>query len=158
MDQTDNNAGHKIIGLIVSRVSHPCDAVWSTVSRPSRVDYEVVQSVINAGTQEVGWVAQELRDADLSDKRLDRRLVKIVEHFAQSPVAPINEACGDWASTQASYRLFNNVKASPRAILQPHIQATARRMVAVQGPVLAVQDTVFFLCAAAHKKKNALHI
>lgn len=114
------------------------------MSRPSRVDYEDVQSVIDAGTQEVDWVAQELRGADLSDKRLDRRLVKTVEHFAQSPVAPINEACGDWASTQASYRLFNNAKASPRAILQPHIQATARRMVAVQGPVLAVQDTVFF--------------
>jgi hypothetical protein len=114
------------------------------VSKPLQFDYDDVQSVINAGTQEVDWVAQELRGANLSDKRLDRRLVKVVEHFARSPVAPINEACGDWASTQASYRLFNNAKASPRAILQPHIQATTRRMVAAQGPVLAVQDTVFF--------------
>lgn len=114
------------------------------MSKPLQFDYDDVQSVINAGTQEVDWVAQELRGANLSDKRLDRRLVKVVEHFARSPVAPINEACGDWASTQASYRLFNNAKASPRAILQPHIQATTRRMVAAQGPVLAVQDTVFF--------------
>jgi hypothetical protein len=120
-----------------------CDAVSSTVSKASRVDYEDVQAVIDAGTEEVDWVAQELRGADLGDERLDRRLVKTVEHFAQSPIAPINEACGTWASTQASYRLFNNAKASPRAILSPHIQATARRMAAVQGPVLAVQDTVF---------------
>jgi hypothetical protein len=121
-----------------------CDAVLSTVAKPARVDYEDVQAVIDVGTQDVDWVAQELRGANLGDARLDRRLIKTMEQFAQSPLAPINEACGDWASTRASYRLFNNGKASPRAILSPHIQATAARMVAVQGPVLAVQDTVFF--------------
>lgn len=122
--------------------------------RPSQFDYDDVQSVIKSGTQEVDWVAQELRGADLSDKRLNRRLVKVVEHFAQSPVAPITEACGDWPSTQASYRLFNNPKASPRAILRPHSQATARRMVAAQGPVLAIQDSVFFNYGSHPKTKG----
>ena len=90
------------------------------------------------------WVRAEFARADLSDKRLDRRLIKTAQQLAQSPISPINEACGDWASTQAAYRLFDNPKASPTAILAPHIQATAERMVGCGGPVLVMQDTVFF--------------
>jgi hypothetical protein len=71
-------------------------------------------------------------------------LIKTAEQLASSPGSPINEACEDWASTQAAYRLFDNGKASPQAILAPHIQATGKRMLAVGGPVLVMQDTVFF--------------
>jgi hypothetical protein len=84
-------------------------------------------------------------EVDLGDKRLDRRLVKVTEQLAQSPGSPINEACGDWASTQAAYRLFNNPKASPQALLEPHMEGTLERMAACQGPVLVLQDTVFFV-------------
>lgn len=90
------------------------------------------------------WVCAEFVGADLSDKRLDRRLIKTAELLASAPASPINEACGDWASTQAAYRLFDNGKASPQAILAPHIQATVKRMLSVIGPVLVMQDTVFF--------------
>src|ERR1017187_9494353 len=100
--------------------------------------------MIEAGTREVDWVAQEFAGADLSDKRLDRRLIKTAELLAASPGAPINEACGDWASTQAAYRLFDNHKASAQAILTPHTNETVQRMAACGGPVLLLQDTVFF--------------
>jgi hypothetical protein len=60
------------------------------------------------------------------------------------PSSPINEACGTWASTQAAYRLFNNPKASTAGILKPHREATAQRMAGCGGPVLVMQDTVFF--------------
>ncbi|MGH8209793.1 MAG: IS4 family transposase [Steroidobacteraceae bacterium] len=76
--------------------------------------------------------------------RLDRRLIKTAKLLANSPTSPINEACGDWASTQAAYRLFDNDKASPEAILEPHTHATAKRMAACGEPVLVAQDTVFF--------------
>ena len=99
---------------------------------------------MTAGTESVEWVRQELACADLSDKRLDRRLTKTAEHLAQSPSSPINEACGTWAGTQAAYRLFNNPKASPAKILKPHWEATAARMAGCGGPVLVMQDTVFF--------------
>jgi hypothetical protein len=89
-------------------------------------------------------VRQEFARADLCDKRLDRRLLKTAEQLAKSPASPINEACGNWASTQAAYRLFNNPKASPSGILQPHIEATVQRIAARGGPVLVMQDTVFF--------------
>lgn len=114
------------------------------MARRSRLEYENVQAVINDGALEVDWVTQEFRGADLSDKRLDRRLVKTAQQLARSPTAPVNEACGDWASTQAAYRLFDNPKASTQAILKPHTAATVERMAAHGGPVLAVQDTVFF--------------
>jgi hypothetical protein len=107
------------------------------------VDPEV-QAIIEAGTASVQWVCAEFAGADLSDKRLDRRLIKTAELLASSPGSPINEACGDWASTQAAYRLFDNGKASPQAILAPHIRATVERMMGVSGPVLVMQDTVFF--------------
>jgi hypothetical protein len=71
-------------------------------------------------------------------------LLKTAQQLAKSPSSPINEACGSWASTQAAYRLFNNPKASAAAILKPHWQATAQRMAGCGGPVLVMQDTVFF--------------
>ncbi len=112
--------------------------------RRLQLEYPDVQAVIGAGALEVDWVTQEFGGADLSDKRLDRRLIRTAQQLAGSPTAPINEACGDWASTQAAYRLFDNPKASAQAILKPHADATIERMVAHGGPVLAIQDTVFF--------------
>jgi len=58
-----------------------------------------VQAIIEVGTESVE--TQEFARTDLCDKRLDRRLLKTAEHLAKSPASPINEACGDWASTQA---------------------------------------------------------
>jgi hypothetical protein len=99
---------------------------------------------MEAGTESVEWVTQEFARADLCDKRLDRRLLKTAEQLAKSPSSPINEACGSWANTQAAYRLFNNPKASTPGILKPHWEATAQRMAGCGGPVLVMQDTVFF--------------
>lgn len=105
---------------------------------------EDVQAMIEAGTESPDWVRYEFAGVKLGDKRLDRRLIKTVELLAKSPLSPINEACGCWADTQAAYRLFDNVKADPAEILEPHITATRKRVAAVSGPVLVIQDTVFF--------------
>jgi hypothetical protein len=110
---------------------------------------------MDVGTESVEWVTQEFARADLRDKRLDRRLLKTAEHLAKSPASPINEACGNWASTQAAYRLFNNPKASTAGILKPHWEATASRMAGCGGPVLVMQDTVFF-SYGSHVKTRGL--
>jgi hypothetical protein len=62
--------------------------------------------------------------------RLNRRLLQTAKQLAKSPSSPINEACGIWASTPG--------------ILNPHWEATAQRMAGCDGPVLVMQDTVFF--------------
>jgi hypothetical protein len=114
------------------------------LAKTARCEDSEVQAIIEAGTASVEWVCEEFAGVDLSDKRLDRRLIKTAEQLASSPASPINEACGDWASTQAAYRLFDNGNASPEVILAPHIQATVKRMAAVGEAVLSIQDTVFF--------------
>src|SRR5260370_39788942 len=121
--------------------------------------------MMEAGTDSVEWVTQEFASADLRDKRLDRRLLKTAQQLAKSPSSPINEACGTWASTQAAYRLFNNPKAGPAGILQPHWEATAARIAGCGEAGLVVQDTVFFSYGSHGKtrglgsvgKSNAAH-
>ena len=95
------------------------------------------------GPLDVGWIQHEFTGVDLGDKRLDDRLVFTAEKLARSPLSPINEACGSWASTKASYRLFNNPKATANAILAPHTRATVQRIGTNDQTILLVQDTTF---------------
>ena len=113
--------------------------------RVSRLEYSDVQAVIDAGTQEMDWVSHELEGVNLSDKRLDRRLIKTAQQLSRSPVSPINEACGDWASTQAAYRLFDNEKATFERILASHAQATRRRV--AEQPDTGRPDSLAHLAA-----------
>ncbi|MGH8268583.1 MAG: IS4 family transposase [Steroidobacteraceae bacterium] len=103
-----------------------------------------VEAIMAASAESPQWLREEFSGIDLGDKRLDRRLMRTAELLGKAPISPINEACKSWASTQAAYRLFDNGRASPEAIRAPHIAATVKRMVACGGPVLVMQDTVFF--------------
>ena len=114
------------------------------MAKRSRCEDAEVVSIMGSGTESVEWVGQEFSGIDLGDKRLDRRLVKTATMLTRNPGAPINEACGTWAATQGAYRLFDNHRASPVAIRTPHIRETIERVMQVSGPVLAVQDTVFY--------------
>ncbi len=106
-----------------------------------------------AGTESVEWVTQEFARADLRDKRLDRRLLKTAQQLAKSPSSPINEACGTWASTQAAYRLFNNPKAGPAGILQPHWEATAARIAGCGEAVLVMHMSVASSCTTRSRSR-----
>jgi hypothetical protein len=88
-------------------------------------------------------IADELQGIDLGDKRLNQRSVRIIELLSANPEASINAACGGWGDTMAAYRFFDNSAVEPRAILQPHVEATKRRM--KQCPVVLIaQDTTEF--------------
>lgn len=100
------------------------------------------------------WCEEELAEVHLGDKRLDVRLVDIAAKLAAQPLAPINQACDDWADTKASYRLFQNEKVTPEKILTPHQQRTRERM-ASYPLVLAVQDTTY-LNYTSHSKTEGL--
>jgi len=54
------------------------------------------------------WAAEELRYADLGDKRLNRRLIDIVETLSAKPAVSVPQACGTWAKTKAVYRFWDN--------------------------------------------------
>jgi hypothetical protein len=108
-----------------------------------------------SGPLDVGWIQCEFTGVDLGDKRLNNRLIFTAEKLAKSPLSPINEACGTWASTKASYRLFDNSKASEKAILTPHKNATVTRIAAGDPTVLIVQDTSF-IAYGTHSKVSGL--
>lgn len=85
-------------------------------------------------------IANELQGIDLGDKRLNRRSALIIEALAANPEASVNAACNGWSETIAAYRLFDNESVFPDQILQPHREATQRR-ICEQPVVLIVQDT-----------------
>ncbi len=98
-------------------------------------------------------IAAELAGIDLGDKRLNRRSARIVEALAANPQASINSACSTWNDTIAAYRLFDNPDVSPERVLQPHIEATKRRM-QNHSVVLIAQDTTE-LDYSKHPPKDA---
>lgn len=100
------------------------------------------------------WAAEEFADVRLGDKRLDARLVTLLEAFSDAPESPINQACADWAETKAAYRFFQNQNVDVRRIVETHAGKTVVR--ARQHPrVLAIQDTSYFVYSR-HPKTQGL--
>jgi hypothetical protein len=85
-------------------------------------------------------ISAELNGIDLGDERLNRRSTEIIEALAVNPQASINSSCEGVNDTIAAYRFFNNPQVDPQSILQPHLEATQRRM-QKQPVVLILQDT-----------------
>src|SRR5271155_5039859 len=86
------------------------------------------------------WVVEEMKTANLSDKRPDKRLCEVVSHLSARPTASIPAACGGFAEMAATYRLFENKRVCLDNVLQPHIDATRIR-IAAQPVVIVAQDT-----------------
>ena len=78
----------------------------------------------------VFWVLDEMKTADLKDKRLNNRLGEVLSQLAGHPTASIPVACGGHAEMTGAYRLFDNENATIESILQPHIDATRQRIAA----------------------------
>ena len=54
------------------------------------------------------WASEEMKTADLTDKRLNERLAMVLSQLAGQPTASIPAACGGHAEMAAAYRLFEN--------------------------------------------------
>jgi len=97
---------------------------------------------INYKDLDLTWAEKEFITAELGDKRLNKRLISITQAFAQRPQATIPQAMGEWTSSKATYRFFDNTKVTFEKILAPHKEATKKRVVD-QNVILAIQDTSF---------------
>ena len=86
------------------------------------------------------WVLDEMKTASLPDKRLNARLVEILDQLVSRPTGSIPSACGGYAETAAAYRFFDNDRVTFADVLQPHIAASIRRT-EEQPLVIMVQDT-----------------
>jgi hypothetical protein len=87
-----------------------------------------------------GWAAQEFKDIDLGDRRLNKRAMLLAERMAAHPSSSIPQACGGWAETQAAYRFLGQDDIEWEAMLAPHWKSAEVRMRA-HPVVLCLQDT-----------------
>jgi len=86
------------------------------------------------------WAEEEFGGAALGDERLRQRLLTLARDFYARPQANLPEACQSRAKTKAAYRFFDHPETQMDVLLEPHYEATHRR-VAGEKVVLAVQDT-----------------
>jgi len=90
------------------------------------------------------WIAEELKGSLFPDRRLGRRLQKVVGQLSGGLGQSIPMACQDWASTKAAYRFFASKRVNEARILAGHFQATLARYAATEGPILVLHDTTEF--------------
>jgi hypothetical protein len=89
------------------------------------------------------WAAEELKYTNLPDKRLNQRLIKIVEQASTQPEVSVPQASGNWAQTKATYNFWNSQRFSSEDIIDGHRRSTAQRA-SQEDVILAIQDTSDF--------------
>lgn len=102
----------------------------------------VVPRSVFCGLDAEGWTRAELDGLDLGDRRLERRLERMLLARWQHPERSFFRSFGSVAAGKAAYRLVESSQAgvSFQSLLAPHAQQTHRRMAAESLVVLA-QDT-----------------
>src|SRR4051794_12439479 len=102
---------------------------------------------------DAGWQDAELTCAGLPDKRLGRRLRRLLDQMSSAPGQPVPAACSDWAATKAAYRFFDNPRVTEHGVLAGHFAATAARCTANEDPILILQDTTEFIYSRARPER-----
>ena len=100
------------------------------------------------------WVAEELVNLSLSDKRLNKRAEKILKLLSQNPTDSIPTACRGVAETKAAYRFFDNEQVNPSKIQETHCGMTLERM-SHHSVVLIPQDTTVLNFSGQQKRRDA---
>lgn len=86
------------------------------------------------------WAEEELQHAQLGDKRLNKRLIRLVKDLSSQPSASVPQACGSWAATKAAYRFWKSDNVEADDIRKAHQERTVERLRG-ESMVLMIQDT-----------------
>src|SRR5205807_657197 len=78
---------------------------------------------------------------DLGDRRLNRRLARLVGDLAAHPASSVPLACGAWSATKAAYRFWDNQRVAAQGIRAAHLCRTRERLPTDGATILAIQDT-----------------
>lgn len=101
-------------------------------------------------------LSSDFVDADLGDKRLNRRLGLLVDSLAERAAESFPKALND-AELEAAYRFFGNDQVTPDAILAPHFRQSARRAARLQQ-IIVSHDTTQFEFAGETKRHGLGHL
>lgn len=101
------------------------------------------------------WAEEEFGQANLGDRRLDKRLLTLARDFWAQPQSNIPQACKKRSAMKGAYRFFEHESVTMEKLFTPHYQATIDRIRTTPPVVLAVQDTTE-LNFATHPKTNGL--
>lgn len=85
-------------------------------------------------------LSDELQGCAFGEERLDKRARKVIGALGQKPNISIPAALSVRSDIEACYRLMDNERVTPEKVLQPHAEATYKR-VEQEDFVLVVQDT-----------------
>ncbi|HDP36067.1 MAG TPA: hypothetical protein ENN29_13275 [Candidatus Hydrogenedentes bacterium] len=86
------------------------------------------------------WASREFGGVNLSDARLNRRLVSTAAHIRENPCGTLTRTITDKPELKGAYRFFKNKKVKHLDILQPHLEKT-RRACTAAGEYLLLEDT-----------------
>ena len=95
----------------------------------------------SAGSEQ--FVAMETAGVKFGDPRLGARLRRILKAAAASPSSSFPEMSDSSAELEGTYRFLSNERVTAKAILAPHLRATASR-VAAAGRVIVAHDSTQF--------------
>lgn len=85
----------------------------------------------------------EAKQAELGDDRRTQRFAQIVKCLKRRPDRSVPEALEEEADQEGYYRFIRNPSVEPKALLEPHFEATATRAEQLEQ-VLCIHDTTEF--------------
>ena len=94
-------------------------------------------------TAESRTASSDFAAVRLGDRRLDRRLVRVVAALEEQPEASFPKVFDTGAELEGFYRLVGNDRVDWSAVLDGHVHSTVRRAKA-QGRALALHDSSLF--------------
>jgi hypothetical protein len=106
---------------------------------------------------EVPSAAEELRGAELGDKRLVKRLGRIAQALELAPEESFPKRLEAAAELEGFYRFVNNERVEWSALLAAHVEATRERLSAAKR-VLLVQDSSDFVYSGECAREGLGHL
>lgn len=103
-------------------------------------------------TSEVPSAVEELRGAELGDKRLVKRLGRIAQALELAPEESFPKRLEGAAELEGFYRFVNNERVEWKALLAAHVEATRERLSGAQRVVLAQDSSDFVYCGESARE------
>ncbi|MEI8364824.1 MAG: IS4 family transposase [Parachlamydiaceae bacterium] len=86
------------------------------------------------------WVEKQWQGAELGDKRLAKRAIKIGKACLETPGGSLPEKFGSWGETKGAYRFFDSKAVSHEALQKAHNNNVIQTASTTKQMVLFIQD------------------